>query len=152
MAPRTQRKQHEEGEQETVSFAEAAQFPGEQELEPTYWTVAVHSRLDTLVNHTEKIERTVAYLESVLNPLTVPQEDNPERPKVQRRRSLDDMQFALKRLASGEPRPADDDSPQVLQDAINEVIALRMAMNKLIQASSNVYQNGLVAIRNLTAQ
>jgi|SRR5690348_2039130 len=96
-------------------------------------------------------------MEHTLTPLAVhfsfsAAENNPERPKVMHRRSLDAMQFALHRLESGEPRPADDDSPQVLTDAINEVIHLRQIINDMMQASSNVYQGGLVAIRNMTAQ
>ena len=102
--------------------------------------------------HLDKIDAQVEALrEEVRGPVYIA-EDNPERPKVNRRRSLDAMQFALKRLASGGPLPADDDSAQIVQDKINEAIALRQIMNEMMQASSKVYQNGLVAIRNITNQ
>lgn len=113
------------------------------------WVDMLHSRIDTLTLETAEHRRMI---EPLILPLLRVQEDTSERAKVLRRRSLDDMQFALKRLASGEPRPADDDSPQVIQDAINEVIHLRQIVSDMMQASSNVYQHGLVAIRNMTSQ
>lgn len=89
-------------------------------------------------------------IEPLILPLLGQAEERPELTKVERRRSLDDMQFALRRLMQPEPRPADDDSPQVLQDAINEVIALRQITSDLMQASMNVYQHGLTSIRAMT--
>lgn len=115
--------------------------------EQSAWVDMLHSRIDALVLESSEYRRMIEPL--ILPLLRVQPEDNPERPKVQRRRSLDDMQFALKRLMQPEPRPADDDSPQVLQDAINEVIALRQIVNDMMQASNGVYQSGLVAIRNM---
>lgn len=177
MTARTPRKQeHKEGDQETVSFAEmigslTGKEPPEIDLNkgqgdafnlpeiegkaqnPDALIEHLRDGFQGLHLHADKISAQIGALkDEIQGPRYMQVSSDGERPKVQRRRSLDDMQFALKRLTQPEPRPADDDSPQVLQDAINEVIALRMAMNKLIQASSNVYQNGLVAIRNLTAQ
>lgn len=145
MAARTPRKQeHEEGDQETVSFADI---------------IHNSSANDDLVDdfrgvhrHLDKVSAQVESLRAEVQGPRHTAEDNPEHAKVMRRRSLDDMQFALKRLASGESRPAGDDSPQVMQDAINEVIALRQIISDLMQASSNVYQHGLVAIRDMTSR
>lgn len=152
MATRTPRKSHEEGEQETASFTDVMQSIGGQETQA----------MDALIEHLRDgfqgvhlhVDKVSAQIESVKEEIHGPHlaPTDEERPKVQRRRSLDAMQFALRRLASGDPRPSDDDSPQVLQDAINEVIALRQIMNDMMQASNNVYQNGLVSIRNMTAQ
>lgn len=112
---------------------------------------AMYGRIDVLGSHIEKTERMVFSLEAVLNPMPTASEPT-EHAKVQRRRSLDDMQFALKRLMQPEPRPADDDSPQVLHDAINETIALRRLVMDLMQASMNMHQHGLTAVRDMTAR
>lgn len=101
--------------------------------------------------HLDKIDAQVEALRMEIHGSSHTQAAS-DTPKVQRRRSLDDMQFALKRLASGEPRPSNDDSPQVLQDAINETIALRQIMQDLMQSSMSIYQQGLSAIRNMTGQ
>jgi len=82
--------------------------------------------------------------------LALPEEPKPV--KLQRRRSQDEMELALRRLVSGETRPRDDDSPQVLQDAINEVFALRQLNMDLMQAISHAYQSGIAAIREMTSR
>lgn len=73
-----------------------------------------------------------------------------ETAKLQRRRTEDEMRHALSLLLSGQPRPRDDDSPQVLEDAINEVFALRKITMDLMQSMTTSYQNGLAAIRKMT--
>lgn len=70
--------------------------------------------------------------------------------KVTRRRSLDEMQAALRRLLSPEPRPRDDESPQVIQDAITELILHRQLVADLMQSMTSGYQHGLDAIRKMT--
>lgn len=112
------------------------------------WVDMIHSRIDALVLELAEYQRM---FEPVLLPLIrVQAEAQPEHAKVLRRRSLDEMQFALRRLMSPEPRPADDDSPQVLQDAINETIHLRQIISDLMQDSTNLYQRGLSSIRAMT--
>jgi len=69
---------------------------------------------------------------------------------IQRRRTEDEMRRALALLASGQRRPQDDDSPQILEDAIGEVFALRQAYADLMQATTRAYQNGLAAVRRMT--
>jgi hypothetical protein len=103
--------------------------------------------------HIDKVDAQVGALkDEIQGPRSMRAENEGEHAKVQRRHSLDEMEFALKRLSAPDPRPQDDDSPLVLRDAINEVIALRQAMQDLMQASSNVYQRGLTAIRDMTAR
>ena len=70
--------------------------------------------------------------------------------KVTRRRSLDEMEAALRRLLSPEPRPRDDDSPQVMRDAITELILHRQLVADLMQSMTSGYQHGLDAIRKMT--
>ena len=144
---------HEEGEQETVSFDEIIQEVAPGAL--ARLSEKIDGQMNALAQFlAEREQRYEQALSSVLSRLfpEQSQEANPERPRVQRRRSLDDMQFALRRLMQPEPRPADDDSPQVLQDAINEVIALRQITSDLMQTSMNVYQRGLTAIRDMTSK
>jgi len=77
--------------------------------------------------------------------------DDPEdRPVVLRRRSQDEMLRALHLLSSGHQRPRDDDSPQVLEDAIYEVATLRQIVSDLMQAATTMYQSGLASIRKMT--
>lgn len=72
--------------------------------------------------------------------------------KLQRRRTEDEMRYALRLLSSGQPRPRDDDSIQVLEDAIVEVFALRQLNMDLMQRMSTAYQDGIAAIRALTSR
>lgn len=176
MPPRT-RKQHEEGEQGTVSFAEVigsltGKEPPEIDLSKGQGDAfnlpeiegekanSEHALIEHLRDgfqglhlHVDKVSAQVdALKDEIQGPRYMRAETEGERAKVQRRRSLDDMQFALKRLMQPEPRPADDDSPQVLQDAINETIALRQLVMDLMQASMNMHQHGLTAVRDMTAR
>jgi hypothetical protein len=77
-------------------------------------------------------------------------DDPEEQPKLLRRRSQDEMLRALRLLASGQQRPRDDDSPQVLEDAIYEVATLRQIVADLMQGATTMYQQGLAAIRKMT--
>lgn len=70
--------------------------------------------------------------------------------KLQRRRTEDEMRYSLRTLCSGQPRPRDDESVQVLEDAINEVFALRQLNMDLMQTIATAYQQGLANIRKLT--
>ena len=79
--------------------------------------------------------------------------DLPEEPRIihiERRRTEDEMRRALRLLVSGERRPRDDESPQIMEDAIGEVFALRQAMMDLMTSASNLYQSGLASIRKMT--
>ena len=147
MAPRTRKPQ--ECEQETVSFAEMM-----QDTHPTDTLIGhLKDGFDGVHLHLDQVSARVATLkEEVHGPHHASIPGDTEHAKVVRRRALDEMEFALKRLVSPDPRPQDDDSPLVLQDAINEVIALRQIMQDLMQASSNVYQRGLTSIRDMTSR
>lgn len=148
MAPRT-RKQHEEGEQETVSFAEVMQ----EAQNPDALIEHLRDGFLGLHAHIDKVDAQVGALkDEIQGPRYMQVASDGEHAKVMRRRALDEMEFALKRLTSPDPRPQDDDSPLVLQDAINEVIALRQIMQDLMQASANVYQRGLASIRDMTSR
>lgn len=79
--------------------------------------------------------------------------DLPEEPRIihiERRRTEDEMRRALRLLVSGERRPRDDEGPQILEDAIGEVFALRQAMMDLMTSASNLYQSGLSSVRKMT--
>lgn len=77
--------------------------------------------------------------------------DDTEGPHhIQRRRTQDEMLRALRLLRSGERLPQDDESAQILEDALGEVITLRQIVADLMQASTTMYQNGLAAIRRMT--
>jgi hypothetical protein len=71
-------------------------------------------------------------------------------PTLFRRRTQDEMLRALRMLASGNARPRDDDSPQVLEDAVYEVASLRQIVADLMQGATSMYQAGLVSIRKMT--
>lgn len=148
MATRTRKQGHEEGDQEAVSLAEMAMEP----QQPDALREDLKVGFQGLHSHMDKISAQIESLNEDIQGPHWKRADSAEQSKVLRRRSLDDMQFALKRLTSGEPRPADDDSPQVIQDAINETIALRQIVSDMMQASYNVYQHGLVAIREMTSR
>jgi hypothetical protein len=143
MAPRTQRTQEPDNEP-----AQEIKVSPSAELQA--WVDMIHSRIDALVLESAEHRRVIEPL--ILPLLRIRPEPGAEHAKVQRRHSLDEMEFALKRLSAPDPRPQDDDSPHVLRDAINEVIALRQIMQDLMQASSNVYKRGLTAIRDMTAR
>lgn len=149
MTARTPRKQHEEGEQETASFAEMMQ----ETQNPDALIEHLRDGFLGLHAHIDKVDAQVEALkDEIRGPRSMQVASDGEHAKVQRRRSLDDMQFALRRLMQPEPRPADDDSPQVLQDAINETIALRQLVMDLMQASMNMHQHGLTTIRDMTSR
>lgn len=76
-------------------------------------------------------------------------EEEPAR-KLARRRTEDEMRHALRLILSGEVRPRDDESVQVLEDAINEIFALRQMNMDLMQTLATAYQQGLASIRKLT--
>jgi len=76
--------------------------------------------------------------------------DGAENTKITRRRSLDEMESAMRRLLAPEPRPRDDDSAQVMHDAITELILQRQLVADLMQAATNSYQHGLAAVRKMT--
>lgn len=139
MAPRTHQPSEKPADEEKNATEELA------------WVNMLHSRIDSLVLETAEHRRMIESL--ILPLLRVHQpEDGQERIKPLRRRSQDEMDQALRRLLTGEPRPRDDDSPQVMQDAIAEVIALRQLTHDLMQALTTGYQHGLAAIRDMTSR
>lgn len=121
-------------------------LPHEYRDEAPAWVQTLTGRLDALILESAEQRQL---LESAL--LSRPaQEDSPVHAHVQRRRSLDEMQAALRRLLTPEPRPKDDDSAQVLTDAITELILQRQLVSDLMQAATSSYQRGLAAIRRMT--
>jgi hypothetical protein len=81
--------------------------------------------------------------------LKLPSSEVSVRP-VQRRRTEDDLHHALKLLVGGGMRPKDDDSPQCLEDCINEMIWLRQLVAEMMQRATGMYQSGLATIRQMT--
>lgn len=73
-----------------------------------------------------------------------------EREPVKRRRDEIELRRALKTLASGQARPKDDESEQVLSDCIGELFAMRQLNHDLMQSLTSAYQHGLVSVRKLT--
>lgn len=79
--------------------------------------------------------------------------DLPEEPRIihiARRRTEDEMRRALRLLVSGERRPRDDESPQILEDAIGEVFMLRQILMDIMGSASTLYQDALASIRKMT--
>lgn len=70
--------------------------------------------------------------------------------KLQRRRTEDEMRYALRVFANGLPRQRDDEHEQVLEDAIGELLSLRQITMDLMQSMATAQQNGLAAIRKMT--
>lgn len=132
-APRTQHKP-EESEQEPQT-----PHPLMEHLQDGFQGVHLH------------LDQLSARIEAANPGLYDPRaKDGAENTKVTRRRSLDEMEAAMRRLLSPEPRPRDDDSAQVIQDAITELILQRQLVSDLMQAMTNGYQHGLAAIRKMT--
>lgn len=104
----------------------------------------------------ERLSTIDANLQAILHELqwrndaAVPTPLEASTSKIMRRRTLDEMEAALRRLQSPEPRRSDDDSPLVLQDAITELILHRQLVADLMQAATSSYQRGLDAIRKMT--
>jgi hypothetical protein len=70
--------------------------------------------------------------------------------KLKRRRTEDEMRNALRIYANNLARQRDDESEDILNDTIGEVLALRQITMDLMQAITTAHQNGLMAIRKLT--
>lgn len=70
--------------------------------------------------------------------------------KLKRRRTEDEMRYALRVFANGLPRQRDDECEDVLNDTIGEAIALRQITMDLMQTLITGHQNGLAAIRKMT--
>lgn len=109
----------------------------------------LHSRLDGLVLEFQRLNLNLQGIKALEEALKVPED---EKRKVQRRRTEDEMRGALRLILSGASRPRDDESPQILDDAINEIFALRKLNMDLMQTIITAYQNGLAAIRDLTSR
>lgn len=73
-----------------------------------------------------------------------------EREPIKRRRDETELRRALKLLASGQPRPKDDESEQIISDCIGELFAMRQLNHDLMQSLTSAYQHGLASVRKLT--
>jgi hypothetical protein len=111
----------------------------------------LHDKIDHLTSKVESLDSRLHSL-SALELAFKPPVTDPDAPayQIQRRRDETELRRALKLLASGQLRPQDDDSEQVISDAFGELFAMRQLNYDLMQLHTSAYQNGLAAIRKLT--
>ena len=107
---------------------------------------ALHDKIDNLSDQVQKLQSLM--LASSLLVFDAPAEQGSV--KLKRRRTEDEMRNALRIYANGLTRQRDDESEDILNDTIGEVLALRQITMDLMQAITTAHQNGLMAIRKLT--
>lgn len=120
---------------------------GTAEMAVSRETAMLWNRIDNLSDQIQSLHTQLLVSTMLVSNL---QEAEHTVSPVQRRRTQDEMLHALHLLSSGEPRPRDDESPQVLEDAIYEVATLRQIVADLMQSATTMYQNGLQSIRKMT--
>lgn len=135
---------------EKTEQTEHEQANGKIELVPLAEN-ALHDKLDQLTERVDELATSLHSL-SALELAFKPPVADPDAPayQIQRRRDETELRRALKLLASGQLRPRDDDSEQVISDAFGELFAMRQLNYDLMQMLTSGYQNGLAAIRRLT--
>lgn len=112
---------------------------------------ALHDKIDSLSSRVDEIAtslHSMAALELAFKPPSTDPDALPTQ--IQRRRDETELRRALSLLASGQVRPRDDESEQVLSDCIGELFAMRQLNYDLMQTLTTAYQNGLASIRKLT--
>jgi hypothetical protein len=111
----------------------------------------LHDKIDHLASKVESLDNSLHSLSALELAFKPPVADPDTLPyQIQRRRDETELRRALKLLASGQLRPQDDDSEQVISDAFGELFAMRQLNYDLMQLHTSAYQNGLAAIRKLT--
>lgn len=130
--------------------AEQEQANGKVEIVPLAESI-LHDKIDQLTERVDEIATSLHSLSALELAFKPPVADPDALPyQIQRRRDETELRRALKLLASGQLRPQDDESEQIISDAFGELFAMRQLNYDLMQMLTSGYQNGLASIRKLT--